>query len=88
MTRRKTSVYVDKMLWERFKRHAVMRGMDVSKLLEEIIRDGLMDYLEEELYRLAGSEDYQLDFEPVETKGPVSELVREMRDEKSNNIFR
>lgn len=83
----KTSIYVDRDLWERFKRHAARRGIDVSSLLEELMMDEMADYLlSEELSRLGISEDYEVDFEPVEAKGAVSELIRVMRDERAGSV--
>jgi hypothetical protein len=85
--RRKTSVYVDGELWERFKRYAAARGVEVSSLLEELMREELGDYLDEALGELAGSGGYELDFEPVEPRGPVSPVVREMRDERERGLL-
>jgi hypothetical protein len=85
--RRKTSVYVDGDLWERFKKHAVARGVEVSSLLEELMREELGDYVDEALGELAGSDSYELDFEPVEPKGSVSQFVREMRDERERGLL-
>uniref|UniRef100_A0A7C1CGC9 CopG family transcriptional regulator n=1 Tax=Thermofilum adornatum TaxID=1365176 RepID=A0A7C1CGC9_9CREN len=85
--RRKTSIYVDGDLWERFKKHAVARGVEVSSLLEELMREELGDYVDEALGVLAGSDSYELDFEPVEPKGPVSQCVREMRDERERGLL-
>jgi hypothetical protein len=85
--RRKTSVYVDGDLWERFKRYAVARGVEVSSLLEELMREELGDYVDEALGALAGSDSYELDFEPVEPKGSVSQFVREMRDERERGLL-
>jgi len=39
VSRTKTSIYVDRELWERFRRYARSRGIEVSRLLEEIIRE-------------------------------------------------
>lgn len=87
MARKKTSVYVDEDLWAELKRRAVENGVEVSSLLEGIIKEELMNYLESYLKELAGLEDYELDFEPVKPKGGlVSELVREMRHERSSGI--
>ncbi|MGC9091619.1 MAG: ribbon-helix-helix protein, CopG family, partial [Fervidicoccaceae archaeon] len=38
----KTSIYVDKELWEKFKTYAMRRGREVSELLEEAIRDEMV----------------------------------------------
>ena len=89
MVRVKTSVYVDKEVWEMFKKYAMRRGVEVSSLLEEIMRNEIVDMLlNKALLETAGSEDYVLDFEPVEAKGVVSELVRVMRDERTNRLSR
>jgi len=85
--RKKTSVYVDEELWERFKKHAAAEGVEVSSLLEELMKDELGDYLYEALSELIGSESYEIDFEPVEPKGSVSPIVREMRDERERRIL-
>ncbi|MGC8983018.1 MAG: ribbon-helix-helix domain-containing protein [Desulfurococcaceae archaeon] len=84
----KTSIYVDKELWEKFKTYAMRRGREVSELLEEAIRDEMVEeVLSEALLELAGSEDYVLDFEPVEPKeGLVSELVRALRNERASSV--
>ena len=88
MVKEKTSVYVDRELWARFKRRARRRGVDISNLLEEIIRDGLVeDALDSILLELAGSEECELDFDPVKPReGLVSELVREMRDGRASGV--
>jgi hypothetical protein len=85
--RRKISVYVDVELWERFKKYAEERGVGASRLLEELIREELGDYVDEVLGALAGSDSYELDFEPVEPKGSVSLFVREMRDERERGLL-
>lgn len=86
MVKVKTSIYVDKDLWERFKKYALRRGVEVSSLLENIIEEEMVEEtLDKVLLELAGVEDYVIDFEPVEAKkGSVSELVRVMRDERSS----
>jgi hypothetical protein len=85
--RRKISVYVDVELWERFKKHAVERVVGASRLLEELIREELGDYVDEALGAVAGSDSYELDFDPVEPKGPVSQFVRETRDERERGLL-
>jgi len=86
----KTSIYVDKELWERFKRYAVERGMEASSLLEDMVRDEMIgETLDTVLLNMAGSENYEIDFEPVKPKGGlVSELIRVMRDERADSISR
>ncbi|RLG74610.1 MAG: CopG family transcriptional regulator [Thermoprotei archaeon] len=89
MVKVKTSIYVDKEIWEMFKKYAVRKGVEISSLLEEIMRDEIIDlFLDKALLEAAGSEDYVLDFEPVKAKGVVSELVRVMRDERANRLSR
>lgn len=85
MARKKTSIYVDEEVWTEFKRYAVDKGMDVSSLLEEIMKEELLSYLGDVLSKIAGSEDYQINFEPIEPKGAVSMLIREMRDERTGS---
>ena len=51
--------------------------------MEEPIREELGDYVDEALGELAGSDSYELGFDPVEPKGPVSLFVRETRDERA-----
>ena len=90
MVKVKTSIYVDKELWEKFKRYALRKGVEVSNLLEDMIRDEMVeDVLDNALLDLAGSETYELDFEPIKPKeGLVSELIRAMRDERADSIPR
>ncbi len=84
----KTSIYIDRELWEKFKRHARARGVEVSRLLEELMREELV---EEELGKIIGEwlgDLDELDFEPIPPRGgAVSVLVREMRDERCNSLL-
>ena len=89
MTKVKASIYVDSDLWRRFRDYAKRRGVDASRLLEEVMLEAM---LEEEVQRAleAMSELQPLEPspEPVEPRGgTVSELVREMRNERLNNIL-
>lgn len=85
--RGKTSIYIDRELWAKFKVYAARQGKEVSRILEEMIREELVeeelaDIVAEEVSKI---EDYEIDFEPVEPKGAsVSELIRVMRDERGN----
>ncbi len=90
MVKVKTSIYVDRDVWERFRRYALRRGVEVSRLLEDLMRDEMVeDLLDDALLSLAGSESYEVDFEPVESRGGlVSELVRVMRDERAGGVSR
>jgi len=80
-------VYVDVELWERFKKYAEERCVGASRLLEELMREELWDYVDEALGALAGSDSYELDFEPVEPKGSVSLFGRETRDERERGLL-
>lgn len=86
MARVKTSIYVDRELWRRFKERALKSGVGVSRLLEEIMADEAIELtLGNALAELAGREDYEVDFEPIEPKrATVSGLIRAMRDERAN----
>ncbi len=88
MVKVKTSIYIDKEVWEKFKMYAAREGVEISSLLEEIIMNEVVDpFLDKALLEAAGSEDYVLDFEPVEAKGTVSELVRAVRDERAKDLL-
>jgi hypothetical protein len=84
----KTSIYIDKNLWEKLKSVALKNGLEVSQMLEEIIKNEIIeDFLEQVLERTENFESYEIDFEPLEPeKGFVSEFIRVMRNERSNNI--
>ena len=90
VVRVKVSIYVDRDVWERFRRYALRRGIKVSELLEDLMRDEMVeDLLDDELLSLTGSESYEADFKPAEPRGGlVSELVRVMRDERAGNVSR
>ncbi|MCC6017671.1 MAG: hypothetical protein LM601_01400 [Candidatus Verstraetearchaeota archaeon] len=88
MVRKKTSIYVDEEIWMEFKRYAVDKGMDVSSLIEEILREELLSHIDDALSKIAGSEDYQINFEPIEPRGSVSALIREMRNERASGLPR
>jgi hypothetical protein len=84
----KTSIYIDKDLWEKLKSVALKNGLEVSQMLEEIIKNEIIeDFLEQVLEKTENFESYEIDFEPLEPeKGLVSEFIRVMRNERSNNI--
>jgi len=84
----KTSIYVDKELWEKFKLQASKRGTEIARMLEDMIRDEMVDsFLNQMIADTGESEDYKIESEPVEPeKGLVSELVRDMRDERDNSV--
>ncbi len=88
MVKVKTSIYVDKELWEKFKLQASKRGTEITRMLEDMIRDEMVDsFLNQMIADTGESEDYKIEFEPVEPeKGLVSELVRDMRDGRDNSV--
>ncbi len=77
----KTSIYVDRKLWEKLKAYARSKNMEISRLLEELIREELDSEIADILSELVDERFAELDFEPVRAKGSVSSLVREIRDE-------
>lgn len=90
MAKVKTSIYIDKDLWERFKKYALRKGVEVSSLLEDIIEEGMSEeVLDKMLLELAGVKDYEVDFEPIEPRrGSVSELVRALRSGRNSSLLR
>jgi len=90
MVKVKTSIYVDKDLWERFKLNVARRGLDVSGVLEGLIREELIEDVFDESFReLLEDRSYEVDFEPVKPRvGLVSALVRELRDERADSLSR
>ncbi|MEM0347217.1 MAG: hypothetical protein QW309_00900 [Zestosphaera sp.] len=84
----KTSIYVDEDLWKEFKKIASSRDQELSEALERLLREELMVDLEVAIRELVDELDTELDFKPVKAKAPVSELVREMRDERESSLLR
>lgn len=88
MAKAKTSVYLDRDLWTGFKEYASKNGAEVSRKLEELIEDTLIERELDRAFPKAGDE-HEIDFDPIEPKGgPVSGLVRVMRDERANSLPR
>ena len=87
MVKVKTSIYVDKDLWERFKKYASKKGAEVSELLEEIIKEEMFeDDINNILAELTDIDAYEIDFEPIQVKEDISKFIRVLRDERYNNI--
>jgi len=84
----KTSIYIDRDLWSSFKEYASKSGVEVGKILEELIKDSLIEAeLDKTLAKI--EERYEIDFNPVEPiGGPISTLVRTMKDERADRVFR
>ncbi|AET32506.1 ribbon-helix-helix protein, CopG family [Pyrobaculum ferrireducens] len=72
MEKIRTSVYIDAAIWKRLREEAAREGMDVSELLEKILR---------EYFGEIPVSTEELDFEPIDLGLRASRLVREMRDE-------
>ena len=90
LTKVKASIYIDKDLWEEFKKLAWRRGIEPSKLLEELIREELIKrILDEFIHELNIGRDYEIDFEPIKPrKDSVSDLVRAIHDERRDRLLR
>ncbi|MDG7012312.1 MAG: CopG family transcriptional regulator [Nitrososphaerota archaeon] len=88
MPKVKTSIYVDKELWGRFRRRSSEEGKEVTKLLEEAIEGRLFeDALQGVLSSIETDEMLAIDFEPVSPRGgDVSGLVRVDRDRRAVDI--
>ncbi|MEM1703876.1 MAG: hypothetical protein QXQ31_07455 [Zestosphaera sp.] len=84
----KTSIYVDEDLWKEFKKIASSRDQELSEALEGLLREELMVDLEAVIRELVNELDTELNFKPVKAKAPVSELVREMRNERESRLLR
>ncbi|MEM1961801.1 MAG: hypothetical protein QXV03_04050 [Sulfolobales archaeon] len=83
----KTSIYVDEDLWKEFKKIASSRDQELSEALEGLLREELMVDLEAVIRELVNELDTELNFKPVKAKAPVSELVREMRNERESRLL-
>lgn len=88
MVKVKTSIYVDKELWEKYKLSLAKNRLEVSQALEELIREELVeDFLIEALKGMDEAKAGEIDFEPVKPEdGLVSIFVRSMKDERIGNL--
>ncbi len=82
----KTSISIDKQIWVELKNLALQRGMDISSVLKEAIENELYLNLDEYLMKYSKYSKADLDFEPIKSKGNVSDLIRSMRDDRKNRI--
>lgn len=83
----KTSIYVDKDKWAQFRGRAAMRGLQASDLFEEMMDDdAASECLLAGLPDAGAPEQVEIDFDPVEPKGSVSQLVRGERDGRSDAL--
>lgn len=77
----KTTIVVDRDLWNRFRAKLLEEGVDeVSGAIEELIKEELMLGIDSALSRLIGNELIQV-IEPVKplTRTSAEEVVRELR---------
>lgn len=72
MEKIRTSIYIDAAVWRRLREEAAREGVDVSQMLERILREYFAEVP-------AASEE--LDFDPMDLGVVASAVVREMRDE-------
>ncbi len=82
----KMSIYIDRKLWEKLKVYARSRNMEISKLLEELVKENLDSEIVDILDELVGEGFAELYFEPVKAKELVSSLAREIRDERAASL--
>jgi len=84
----KTSIYVDKELWEKYKLSLARNRLEVSQALEELIREELVeDLLDEALKGMGEVKTSEIDFELVKPRdGLVSIFVRSMRDGRADSL--
>lgn len=90
MTKIRVIIHIDKKLWEKLEELATIKGVKVDRLIEETIHEALLnEYVERALLELADSSIYKTGFEPVKPRSDlsISELVRDMRDERANRIY-
>ena len=82
----KTSISIDKKIWMELKNLALERGKDISSILKDAIENELNSNLDKSLmkYSIQGTSD--LDFEPIKPKGKISDLIRNMRDDRESRI--
>lgn len=88
MVKVKTSIYIEKEIWEKYKSNVMKRGLEISKSLEELMEEEVPeDILGEVLKNLGERGEYEIYFEPVRPReGLVSTYVRAMRDKRTNSI--
>jgi len=82
----KTTIVIDKELWNRFKARIIEEGLEeVSRVIEEIIREEILeDYVVSAIRELMGKEP-MLEIKPIRplVETDAGRVVREMRDERA-----
>ncbi|MEM0352854.1 MAG: hypothetical protein QW459_07725 [Sulfolobales archaeon] len=87
MSKIETCIYINEDLWKEFEKIASSRDQELSEALEGLLREELIVDLEAVIRELVNELDTELNFKPVKAKAPVSELVREMRNERENRLL-
>ncbi|MEM1893532.1 MAG: hypothetical protein QXV95_08080 [Sulfolobales archaeon] len=87
MSKIETCIYINEDLWKEFEKIASSRDQELSGALEGLLREELIVDLEAAVRELVDELDAEQDFKPVKTEAPVSELVREMRNERENRLL-
>jgi len=83
----KTSIYVDKDKWAQFSGRTARRNLQASDLFEGMMDDDVAsECLLAGLLDEGAPEQAELDFDPVEPKRSVSQLVRGERDGRSGAL--
>ncbi len=82
----KTSISMDKQIWMELKNFALQQGKDISSILKEAIENEIYLNLDEYLMKYSKYSKDDLDFEPIKSKGNVSDLIRSMRDDRKNRV--
>jgi hypothetical protein len=83
----KTTIVIDRELWSRFKARLLEEGVEeVSRVIEEFIREGLSeDYVAEAIRGLLGGVEPPLEVKPVKplVETDAGRAVRELRSERA-----
>ena len=82
----KTSISIDQQVWIKLKNLATERNTNISSALQKAIESELLSNFDDSIIKYSTRRRSDLDFDPVEPKQKVSELIRRMRDERENSI--
>ncbi len=83
----KTSIYIDEDVWLSLREKAVRLGVDVSDLLEVIVRENLEIGLLELLDVAVKDYNAPIELEPIDLGTESSSIVRELRDGRANKLL-
>ena len=82
----KTSISIDQQVCIKLKNLATERNTNISSVLQKAIDGELLSNFDDSIMKYSTKRRSDSDFDPVEPKQKVSELVRRMRDERENSI--